>query len=82
MPCSYASKCNPFKRARSLFKGSSLTLGIECVIDNFKTLEEMALENNISEESLRVFKKVAEQFEMILEEIVLLKNKYSGIKFS
>jgi CheY-like chemotaxis protein len=63
-------------------KGSSLTLGIECVLDNFKTLEEMALENNISEESLRVFKKVAEQFEMILEEIVLLKNKYSGIKFS
>lgn len=63
-------------------KGSSLTLGIECVIDNFKTLEEMALENNINEESLRVFKKVAEQFEMILEEIVLLKNKYSGIKFS
>ena len=42
----------------------------------------MALENNISEESLRVFKKIAEQFEMILEEIVLLKNKYSGIKFS
>jgi PAS domain S-box-containing protein len=63
-------------------KGSSLTLGIECVIDNFKTLEEMALENNINEESLRVFKKVAEQFEMILEEIVLLKNKYSDIKFS
>ncbi len=63
-------------------KGSSLTLGIECVLDNFKTLEEMALENNISEESLRVFKKVAEQFEMILEEIVLLKNKYSAIKFS
>lgn len=63
-------------------KGSSLTLGIECVLDNFKILEEMALENNISEESLRVFKKVAEQFEMILEEIVLLKNKYSGIKFS
>jgi PAS domain S-box-containing protein len=62
-------------------KGSSLTLGIECVLDNFRTLEEMALENNISEESLRVFKKVAEQFEMILEEIVLLKNKYSGIKF-
>ena len=63
-------------------KGSSLTLGIECVLDNFKTLEDMALENNISEESLRVFKKVAEQFEMILEEIVLLKNKYSAIKFS
>ncbi len=63
-------------------KGSSLTLGIECVTDNFKSLEEMALENNINEESLRVFKKVAEHFEMILEEIVLLKNKYSGIKFS
>jgi len=63
-------------------KGSSLTLGIECILENFKILEEMALENNISQESLRVFKKVSEQFEIILEEIVLLKNKYSGIKFS
>ena len=42
----------------------------------------MALDNNINEESLRMFKKVSEQFEMILEEIALLKNKYSGIKFS
>ena len=63
-------------------KGSCLTLGIECVLDNFKILEDMALENNINEESLRIFKKVSEQFESILEEIVLLKNKYSGIKFS
>jgi PAS domain S-box-containing protein len=63
-------------------KGSCLTLGIECVLDNFKILEDMALDNNISEESLRIFKKVSEQFESILEEIVLLKNKYSGIKFS
>ncbi len=63
-------------------KGSSLTLGIECVLDNFKILEDMALDNNISEESLRIFKKVSEQFETILEEIVLLKNKYSSIKFS
>jgi CheY-like chemotaxis protein len=63
-------------------KGSSLTLGIECVLENFKILEDMALDNNINEESLRMFKKVSEQFEMILEEIVLLKNKYSGIKFS
>jgi hypothetical protein len=63
-------------------KGSSLTLGIECILENFKILENMALENNINEESLRIFKKVSEQFEIILEEIVLLKNKYSGIKFS
>lgn len=63
-------------------KGSSLTLGIECALENFKLLEEMALDNNITEESLRIFKKVSEQFEIILEEIVLLKNKYSGIKFS
>ncbi|MCU0344880.1 MAG: ATP-binding protein [Ignavibacterium sp.] len=63
-------------------KGSSLTLGIECVLENFKILEDMALDNNISEESLRIFKKVSEQFEMIFEEIVLLKNKYSVIKFS
>ena len=63
-------------------KGSSLTLGIECVLENFKILEDMALDNNINEESLRMFKKVSEQFESILEEIVLLKNKYSNIKFS
>lgn len=63
-------------------KGSSLTLGIECVLENFKILEDMALDNNISEESLSIYKKVSEQFEMILEEIVLLKNKYSAIKFS
>ncbi|MBK7630288.1 MAG: PAS domain S-box protein [Ignavibacteriales bacterium] len=63
-------------------KGSSLTLGIECVLDDFKILEDMALDNNISEESLRIFKKVSEKFEMILEEIVLLKNKYSGFKLS
>jgi CheY-like chemotaxis protein len=62
-------------------KGSSLTLGIECVLENFKILEDMALDNNISEESLSIYKKVSEQFEMILEEIVLLKNKYSAIKF-
>ena len=42
----------------------------------------MALNNNISEESLRIFKRVSEQFEMILEEIVFLKNKYSDVKLS
>lgn len=63
-------------------KGSSLTLGIETVLENFRVLEDMALDNNINEESLRVFKSVAEKFEMILEEIILLKNKYSGMKFS
>ena len=63
-------------------KGSSLTLGIETVLENFRILEDMALDNNINEESLRIFKSVAEKFEMILEEIILLKNKYSGMKFS
>jgi PAS domain S-box-containing protein len=62
-------------------KGSSLTLGIECVLDNFKLLEDMALDNRISEESLSIFKKISQQFELIFEEIVLLKNKYSSIKF-
>ena len=57
-------------------KGSSLTLGIDCVLESFKILEEMALDNNITEESLKIFKKVSEQFESILEEIVLLKSKY------
>jgi HPt (histidine-containing phosphotransfer) domain-containing protein len=63
-------------------KGSSLTLGVECVLHELKILEDMALDNNITEESLQEFKKVSEQFEMILEEIVLLKNKYSEINFS
>jgi PAS domain S-box-containing protein len=63
-------------------KGSSLTLGVECVLDEIKVLEGMALDNNINETSLQEFKKISEQFEMILEEIVLLKNKYSSISFS
>jgi len=62
-------------------KGSSLTLGIESVLESFRVLEDMALDNNISEESLRVFKGVSEKFDSILEEIVLLKNKYLGLKF-
>jgi len=63
-------------------KGSSLTLGVECGLNKLKILEDMALDNNISEESLHEFKKISEQFELILEEIVLLKNKYSDINFS
>ncbi len=63
-------------------KGSSLTLGIESGLNELKILEDMALDNNISEESLHEFKKISEQFELILEEIVLLKNKYSEINFS
>ena len=63
-------------------KGSSLTLGIECVLDSFKILEDMALDNNITEESLKIFKKVSEQFDSILEEIVLLKNKYLNYNVS
>jgi HPt (histidine-containing phosphotransfer) domain-containing protein len=60
--------------------GSSLTLGVDSVLGSFKILEEMALENQINEDSLKEFKKVSEQFDMILEEIALLKNKYSNIK--
>ncbi len=61
-------------------KGSTLTLGIESVIGSLKILEDMALENQINEDSLKEFKKISEQFDLILEEIVLLKNKYSNIK--
>ena len=63
-------------------KGSSLTLGIDSVIPSFKVLEEMALENQINEETLKEFKSVAEQFDIILEEIVILKNKYSKIQIN
>jgi CheY-like chemotaxis protein/HPt (histidine-containing phosphotransfer) domain-containing protein len=61
-------------------KGSSLTLGIESVIGSLRILEDMALENQISDESLKEFKKISEQYDIILEEIVLLKNKYSNYK--
>jgi PAS domain S-box-containing protein len=60
-------------------KGSALTLGIENVLGNLRILEDMALENQINEETLKEFKKTSEQFDMILEEIALLKNKYSNI---
>lgn len=63
-------------------KGSSLTLGIECVLNEFRTLENMALDNCINDESLKVFKGLSGKMDMILEEIVLLKNKYSNIKLS
>lgn len=60
-------------------KGSSLTLGIDEVMEGLKILESMALENQISEDSLKVFKKLSEKFDMILEEILLLKNKYTNL---
>ncbi len=63
-------------------KGSSLTLGIESVLEYFKTLENMAIDKNITEESIVMFKKVSAQFEKIIEDIVLLKNKYSNVTFS
>ncbi len=63
-------------------KGSSLTLGINEVMDGLKILEMMALENQISEESLKEFKKLSEQFDIILEEILLLKNKYSNLSLT
>jgi PAS domain S-box-containing protein len=63
-------------------KGSSLTLGIDCVLNEFKILENMALDNCINDESLKVFKELSGKMDMILEEIVLLKNKYSNIKLS
>jgi len=62
-------------------KGSSLTLGIESVLEYFKSLENMALENNITEESIVLFKKVSAQFEKIIEDIVLLKSKYANVSF-
>lgn len=63
-------------------KGSSLTLGINEVMDGLKILEVMALENQITEESLKEFKKLSEQFDIILEEILLLKNKYSNLSLN
>ena len=60
-------------------KGSSLTLGIESVLGSLRILEDMALENQITDDSLKEFKKISGQFDMILEEIVLLKNKFSNI---
>ncbi len=63
-------------------KGSSLTLGINDVMEGLKVLEMMALENQITEDSLKEFKKLSEQFDVILEEILLLKNKYSNLSLN
>lgn len=61
-------------------KGSSLTLGIDCIIDDLRNLENMALDNQIDEDTLKLFKKVNSQFDTILEEIALLKNKYANFR--
>lgn len=59
-----------------------MTLGVESILEYFKLLESMALDNNINEESIVLFKKVSAQFEMIIEDIVLLKNKYANVSFT
>lgn len=62
-------------------KGSSLTLGIECVLENFKILEDMALDNNINEESLRMFKKFLSSLNRYWKKLFCLRINIQTLSF-
>lgn len=63
-------------------KGTYLTLGISDLIDYFKVLSDVAIANNITEDTYTTFTDFATKSEKILEEISILKDKYKHISFS
>ncbi|MCX8104900.1 MAG: ATP-binding protein [Ignavibacterium album] len=60
-------------------KGTFLTLGIDNLLDYFKLLNQAAVENKISEETFNTFADFSVKTEKILEEILILKEKYQHI---
>ncbi|MDR3666124.1 MAG: response regulator [Ignavibacteriaceae bacterium] len=60
-------------------KGSSLTLGIDLIFSISVTLEEAAKSNNFDEETIRLSHDLIHNFEIIIRELEILKEKYSNI---
>jgi CheY-like chemotaxis protein/nitrogen-specific signal transduction histidine kinase len=60
-------------------KGTFLTLGIDNLLDYFKLLNQAAVENKINEETFNTFADFSVKTEKILEEILILKEKYQHI---
>jgi PAS domain S-box-containing protein len=60
-------------------KGSSLTLGIDLIFCISVTLEEAAKLNRFDDETTRLSRELIHNFEIIIKELEILKEKYSGV---
>jgi PAS domain S-box-containing protein len=61
-------------------KGSSVTLGIDLISDISVTLEEAAKLNRFDDETTQLSNELIHNFEIIIRELEILKEKYSNIK--
>jgi HPt (histidine-containing phosphotransfer) domain-containing protein len=60
-------------------KGSSITLGIDLISDISTTLEEAAKLNRFDDETIRLSSELIHNFEIIIGDLEILKEKYSNI---
>jgi PAS domain S-box-containing protein len=60
-------------------KGSSLTLGIDLIFTISATLEESAKLNRFDDETTRLSGELIHNFEIIIKDLEILKEKYSNI---
>jgi response regulator RpfG family c-di-GMP phosphodiesterase len=60
-------------------KGSSLTLGIDLIFTISATLEESAKLNRFDDETTRLSGELIHNFEIIIRDLEILKEKYSNI---
>lgn len=63
-------------------KGTFLTLGINNLLDYFNMLNQAAAQRKITEETFKTFTDFSNKTEKILEEILILKEKYQHITLS
>jgi HPt (histidine-containing phosphotransfer) domain-containing protein len=60
-------------------KGSSLTLGIDLIFAISVTLEEAAKLNRFDDETTRLSSELIHNFEIIIRELEIIKEKYANI---
>jgi len=60
-------------------KGSSLTLGIDLIYNISVTLEEAAKLNRFDDETTRLSSELIHNFEIIIRELEIIKEKYANI---
>ena len=71
---------NDLKFAIHKLKGSSVTLGIDVITEISLQLEKAAFENNFNSNTAALVKELTKKFEIILKELIIIKEKYSRIK--
>lgn len=71
---------NDLKFAIHKLKGSSVTLGIDVVTEISLQLEKAAFENNFNSNTAALVDELTKKFEIILKELIMIKEKYSRIK--